>query len=158
LAAGASTTVTILLPPDHEIETLWAWSPEPGLPDPHWFEFLFDGATGGEILADRIVLHLVDGGAVDADGQAIGSIMLAPLALARPIPPPPSLRLLHDPPGGLTLEWPSVAPNAGRTVLEASHDLDGWEFLGEIPASAEGMNPLPLPDPAAASFFRLRGH
>ena len=41
----------------------------------HWYEFLYDGATGAEILSDRIVLHFVDGERGDHDLAANGSIL-----------------------------------------------------------------------------------
>ncbi|HSR69920.1 MAG TPA: choice-of-anchor U domain-containing protein [Acidobacteriota bacterium] len=44
-------------------------------PTPHWYEFLFDGDTGAEILDGRIVLHFRDGGRGDSDLSANGVIV-----------------------------------------------------------------------------------
>ncbi len=43
-------------------------------PTDHWYEFLYDGTTGAEILADKIVLHFVDGERGDSDLTANGVI------------------------------------------------------------------------------------
>ena len=49
----------------------------------HWYEFLHDGQTGAEILADRIILHLTDGARGDGDGAADANIGGVILGLAR---------------------------------------------------------------------------
>lgn len=55
-----------------------------------WYDFTFDGTTGAEILPDRIVLHFVDGGRGDDDGNPNnGSIRhIGAPAVESPIPPP----------------------------------------------------------------------
>ncbi len=81
LTSGAATTVTLLLPDDVETNTYLKFGPTADNPVPHFYEFLFDGTTGAELLddnhngtTDRIVLHLVDGGRGDSDLAANGVI------------------------------------------------------------------------------------
>ena len=69
-----STTVTLRLPPDLQVDSYYNFGPTPDNPDPHFYEFLFDGTTGAEILADRIVVHFVDGQRGDHDLTENGEI------------------------------------------------------------------------------------
>jgi len=156
LTFGGSTVVTVFLPQNHEVTGLWAYGSEPGIPAPHWFEFLHDGQTGGVIEPDRILLHLTDGGPGDADGLADGSITTVPLSFTRRIPAPPLLEFLSGPAPLLT--WPEVFPNSARTLLEFSGDLHTWQFLPEIPATGAGWHTLPAPAVESRSYFRLRGY
>lgn len=75
LTPGAATTVTEFLSAGQEVTTYYKYGPEPGNATDHWYEFLYDGTTGAEILADRIVLHFVDGQRGDDDLTANGVIV-----------------------------------------------------------------------------------
>ena len=72
---GASTTVTLFLPPGLKVDTYYNFGPTPDDPEPHFYEFLFDGVTGAEIFEDRIVLHFVDGARGDHDLTVNGEIV-----------------------------------------------------------------------------------
>ena len=75
VTAGEATTVELLLPTGASPPlTYFKFGPEPKNPAPHWYEFLFDGTTGAQILSDRVVLHFVDGSRGDADLTANGTI------------------------------------------------------------------------------------
>lgn len=67
--AGDSTTVTLFLHDGQRFNTYYRFGPTPGDSRPHWYRFVFDGTTGAEIFADRIVLHLRDGARGDDDTQ-----------------------------------------------------------------------------------------
>ena len=69
--------------------TYFKFGPTPEQPADHWYEFLYDGTTGAEIFADRIVLHLVDGQRGDNDLIENGVIVEpgAPAIAATPIQP-----------------------------------------------------------------------
>ena len=54
-------TVTLTLPEGFMATTYYHYGPEPSNPEPHWYEFLFDGRTGATIKGQRILLRLVDG-------------------------------------------------------------------------------------------------
>jgi uncharacterized repeat protein (TIGR01451 family) len=72
---GDPATVTLLLPPAVVPDTFFKFGRQSPLePMASFYEFLFDGATGAEIFADRIVLHLIDGGRGDNDLAADGTI------------------------------------------------------------------------------------
>ncbi len=46
LEPGQATTISLILPEttnDQPYSTYWIYSPEPNNPEPHWYEFLFDG-------------------------------------------------------------------------------------------------------------------
>ena len=72
---AAATTVTLTLPPDLKVDSYYNFGPTPDNPDPHFYEFLFDGTTGAEILPPLIVLHFVDGQRGDHDLTENGEIV-----------------------------------------------------------------------------------
>jgi hypothetical protein len=74
LTPGGATTVTIYLEDDAGINTFYKFGPTPKEPTPHWYRFMFDGRTGAEFFADRIVVHYVDGQRGDDDLVANGVI------------------------------------------------------------------------------------
>ena len=67
ITSGGSTTVTLLLPAGHTVQTYYKYGRTSDNPTKHWYEFLWDGTTGAEILPDRIILHFVDGQRGDGD-------------------------------------------------------------------------------------------
>ncbi len=74
VVVGGSLAIEIFPPDASAFTTYYKYgSVVAGEPE-QWYEFLYDGTTGAEILADRIILHLVDGGRGDADLTANGVI------------------------------------------------------------------------------------
>jgi hypothetical protein len=69
---GFETSVTVFTTKD--VNSYLKFGPTPDNQTPHWYEFLYDGTTGAEILEGRIILHFVDGGRGDSDLAANGSI------------------------------------------------------------------------------------
>ena len=64
VAVGGSATVTLYLPPGTTTDTYYKYGPTPENPDEdHWYEFMYDDATGtgAEIDGNVITLHFVDG-------------------------------------------------------------------------------------------------
>ncbi len=58
-----------------KFDSYYKFGPTPDNPTPHWYEFLYDGETGVEILGEDIVVHLVDGGRGDSDLMVNGVIV-----------------------------------------------------------------------------------
>lgn len=75
LALGGSSSVEILIHGEESFSSYYKYGPTPSNTNPHWYEFLYDGTTGAEILSDRIVLHFVDGQRGDGDLLANGQIL-----------------------------------------------------------------------------------
>jgi len=75
LAPGDAATATLHLPPGLALVTYQRYGPEPGNPGPHWYEFLYDGATGAEIAGNVVTLHFVDGQRGDDDLAANGTLV-----------------------------------------------------------------------------------
>jgi len=82
LSPGAPAQVSLLLPPDLLMTTYYKLGPTTGDLMPHWYEFLYDGTTGAELIdsdgdgdTDIIILHLVDGGRGDGDLSPDGRIV-----------------------------------------------------------------------------------
>jgi parallel beta-helix repeat protein len=75
MGVGGSATVTILLPAGVTFGTYYKYGPTPEDPTSHWYQFLYDGTTGAEILSDRVILHFVDGLRGDNDLTANGQIV-----------------------------------------------------------------------------------
>ncbi|MDA2921448.1 hypothetical protein MYX76_18485, partial [Desulfobacterota bacterium AH_259_B03_O07] len=67
LEFGAATIVDMIVSPGTQINSYFKFGPEPDNPEPHCYEFLFDGFTGAEILSDRVILHFIDGERGDGD-------------------------------------------------------------------------------------------
>ena|GEM_PF-2464289 len=109
LAPGGSTTVTLLLPAGHTVETYWKYGRTLDNPTPHWYEFLYDGTTGAEILSDRIILHFVDGLRGDNDLTVNGQIV---------DPGAPAARLIQP----VTIDiYPNQTPN--RVYLSKNYTI-----------------------------------
>ena len=70
-----SVTVTLEPPEGMEFDTYYNYGPTPDNPEPHWYEFLYDGSTGAEILEEQILIHLVDGQRGDHDLMVNGEIV-----------------------------------------------------------------------------------
>jgi uncharacterized delta-60 repeat protein len=83
---GNSVAVTNIFHGDSHYTTLFAFGPTPDDPQPHWYEFLFDGSVGAQIKNDEVLLTFVDGGRGDHDLQANGRIttLLAPAITTTP--------------------------------------------------------------------------
>jgi len=72
---GGSATVTLYLPAGATADTYYKYGPTPDLPFDHWYEFMYDGRTGAEIVGNVITLNFVDGERGDDDLEANGIIV-----------------------------------------------------------------------------------
>ena len=129
---GQATTVTIFLADGVMVNTYWKFGPTPDNPIPHWYEFLFDGVTGAEILSDRIILHFVDGERGDDDLTANGAISSQ---------------------GGLAFSTPAVAP----AVLQMSSSLSAGVTAAETFVGMAIVNPNDYPNPVSLSVVDSSG-
>jgi len=79
MGAGDCTTVTLYLPLTPWLATYYKYGATPDNHTPHWYEFMYHGTTGAEILHEasrtRIVLHFCDGQRGDDDVAANGFIV-----------------------------------------------------------------------------------
>ena len=66
LRTGGSTTVTVR-PDGNPPSGYYQYGKTPDNPVDHWYEFLYDGETGAEVVGNTIVLHFVDGKRGDND-------------------------------------------------------------------------------------------
>lgn len=74
VAPSKAVSVTLWMADADRFDSYYKFGPTPDNPTPHWYEFLYDGATGAEMLSDRIILHFVDGQRGDHDLRANGVI------------------------------------------------------------------------------------
>jgi len=72
---GSTTIVTIWLPEGVNPVSYFGYGPTADNATPHWYDFLYDGATGAEIADGKIILHLKDGARGDNDLTADGEIV-----------------------------------------------------------------------------------
>ena len=72
--AGATTEVTLTLPPGCAANTYYKFGPTPGDPTAHWYDFSWDGYTGAVIYGNTVILTFLDGERGDDDLAADGSI------------------------------------------------------------------------------------
>lgn len=75
IPVGGAVTAVVHWESEEPLNGYMKFGPTPDNPMPHWYSFSFDGTTGAKVFADRIELHLVDGGRGDADLQANGVIV-----------------------------------------------------------------------------------
>ena len=71
---GASSTITFFLPKGVQASACWKYGPTPDNPEPHWYNFLFDGQTGAKFIDNTIVLFFIDGQRGDGDLSENGVI------------------------------------------------------------------------------------
>jgi CSLREA domain-containing protein len=67
-------TVTLFLHGGMTPDTFWVFGGTPENPDPHWYEFLYDGTTGAQFQDNQVILYLRDGLRGDNDLLANGDI------------------------------------------------------------------------------------
>ena len=75
---GDAAVATLYLPKNASLNTYYLYGPTPDDTSNHWYEFMYDGDTGAEIIQDaagtRVVLHFKDGERGDKDLTANGRI------------------------------------------------------------------------------------
>ena len=105
--AGGTATVTLHFSTAAIPTTYFNYGPTADNPEPHWYEFLFDGTTGAEILADRIILHFVDGQRGDHDLATNGTVLTegGPATILPEIPDPDLVRLADN---SVLISWDKV--------------------------------------------------
>lgn len=178
--AGATISVTNLFHDAVNLSTVFAYGPTSGNPQPHWYEFLFDGNTGAQLALDQFILTFLDGQRGDHDLQTNGVIttLIAPAFLTPPIP---TLRLIGhseslvqvlvpdtvstNAPGIITnhltavaslLAWPASATNY---FLESAPELSPdatWEPVSETAVPVAGQNILTNVSVDPMRYYRLR--
>ncbi|MEE8587125.1 MAG: DUF11 domain-containing protein, partial [Acidobacteriota bacterium] len=131
LSSGQALSITLLMhSATAELNSYYMFGPTAEDSSPHWYEFLFDGQTGAELLGDRVRLHFVDGLRGDDDLSANGQI---------------------DDPGGpaidrradlhLSQSFDPVALNSGQSVLYR------FEVANRGPSESSGVRlRVPLPE------------
>jgi hypothetical protein len=85
---GQSVQLVLLADQWLPFNTYYQYGRLPDGSEPTWYRFLHNGGTGAEILADRIILHLTDGGPGDGDLTENGRITVlgAPGVSEHPTP------------------------------------------------------------------------
>ncbi|HBE42480.1 MAG TPA: hypothetical protein DDW27_15025 [Bacteroidales bacterium] len=71
---GDAVTVTLILHEATSVSKYYKYGVTPDNPEPHWYDFTYDGQTGAEINGNTITLHFIDGQRGDEDITANGSI------------------------------------------------------------------------------------
>jgi cyclophilin family peptidyl-prolyl cis-trans isomerase len=124
---GGATSVTETFNAGPLAYTYYNFGSTPDNATPHWYEFLYDGTTGAELVGNKIIVHFVDGARGDGDlDNANGVIKVSPGG--------PAINLQADADGdGVPDAIENAAPYAG----DANND--------GIPDSEQG-NVASLPD------------
>ncbi len=136
VAAGGATTVTIYAQTGTAINTYYGFGPTPDNATPHWYPFLFNGATGATVYSNRIELRLADGQRGDGD-PAAARISFGPAAPGQSPTPwtNPSHPFDLDNDGAVTAADPLVLIN----LLNAS---GGPLVLPLVPAAGDSLPPF----------------
>ena len=113
IAPGAAASVTETFTTG-TADTYYVFGPTADNATPHWYEFLYDGMTGAEIIGNQIILHYVDGGRGDGDlDNANGAIKASPGG--------PAINLDADG-DGVPDAVEDAAPNAGDANNDGTLD------------------------------------
>jgi hypothetical protein len=57
IAPGAAASVIETFPTGFTADTYYVFGPTADNATPHWYEFMYDGTTGDEIIGNQVVLH-----------------------------------------------------------------------------------------------------
>ena len=77
VSPGGATSVTETFSAGPLVYTYYRFGPTPDNRTPHWYEFLYDGTTGAEIVGNTIIVHFVDGARGDGDLDSANGIIKA---------------------------------------------------------------------------------
>ena len=110
----SSSTLTVYFQQSIQINAVHVFGSTPNNPDPHLYDFFYDGETGAEVFSDRIVLHFVDGARGDDDLTVNGQITFAggPVFAASSVTPASI--------GGSSVEISLLNPGAGSDQIQLS--------------------------------------
>jgi YD repeat-containing protein len=79
LTSGQCTTATLYLPSTPSLNTYYKYGPTPDNTADHWYEFMYDGKTGAEIVQaanqTTVLLHFCDGQRGDDDLTVNGQVL-----------------------------------------------------------------------------------
>jgi hypothetical protein len=78
MCSGSTATASLIIPEGEVADTFYSFGPTPDNPDPHYYEFMYDGETGAELNGNLLTLHFADGKRGDYDLLANGTIMAGP--------------------------------------------------------------------------------
>jgi len=176
---GGTVTVTNIFHDSVDLTTVFAYGPTPDNPQPHWYEFLFDGVTGATLGTDQVVLTFLDAGRGDRDVHANGVVttLLAPARLA---PPGPLLQLLsvsvslvktlntlqvstnapvlttnQVPAVSSVLAWPGSATNYVLEYADGLSPTNVWRRVSDPPARIANQLVVTNTSPDAMRFYRM---
>jgi len=138
LPIGGSATVTLYLPEGATPTAYYKYGPTHVDPEPHWYEFMYDGQTGAQIGGNVVVLHFEDGQRGDNDLTSNGIIVDpgGPAVYAPCIIDMEDLRRFVD-------EWLLTPPTPGLTT---DYDGDGSVTLADLAIIADNwLGPCPAP-------------
>ncbi len=114
IAPGAAVNVTETLTAGGAADTYYVFGPTTDNITPHWYEFIYDGITGAEIIGNEIILHYVDGGRGDTDLDNANGVIKAS-------PGGPAINLDADG-DGIPDTVEDAAPNAGDANNDGTPD------------------------------------
>ena len=138
LPIGGSATVTLYLPEGATPTAYYKYGPTHVDPEPHWYEFMYDGQTGAQIGGNVVTLHFEDGQRGDNDLTSNGIIVDpgGPAVYAPCIIDMEDLRRFVD-------EWLLTPPTPGLTT---DYDGDGSVTLADLAIIADNwLGPCPAP-------------
>ena len=152
-APAGRATVTVQFPTDGMRASFYNFGPTPDNPAPHWYEFLFDGTTGAEILGNRVILHFVDGQRGDHDLTVNGVIVTdgGSVGFHNPIPNP-EFSLLSD--QSVVISW----WDSGDPLLLEETTLPGsgpWRFTAEPQIDTDSRRAVRVTPDQGTELFRL---
>jgi len=142
IPAGGSVDVLLTVNESLTPNTYYQYGSTPDQAEPHWYRFLYAGATGAKIFDDRIVLHLADGGQGDDDLTKNGRIVAVGASGANEHPTP----------------WQNPESPLDVTGDRRIEPLDVLTVINEINLNGTHSLPVPpLPPLLPLAYFDVTG-
>ena len=137
---GGTVDVDVFLPAGTQPHDYYRYGPTPDNPQPHWYDWLWDGQPGhpgAEFKDSLVVLHFVDGGLGDDDLAANGTVVdFGGPAFADPFT---AINTNDSGPGSLRQAILNANANAGPSGT----DEITFDIPGPVPRTIHLLSPLP---------------
>ena len=150
--AGTSS-ISIFVTGNAVAPNYYNFGPTPNNPAPHWYDFSFDGSTGAQILADRVILHFMDGQRGDHDLTTNG-VIATEGGMAHLLPALPNPRFMPLVDGSIAILWDNTLP--GLFLQETpSPATTPWQFMNQAPLVTGSSATLRVLPDSGSKLFRL---
>ena len=126
------------------LDTSYIFGPQPGDETDHWFQFLYDGSTGAEVVGDALALHVIDNRRGDLDLETNGRVVtrLGPGSIDPTAGTTLTVNTNDDIDDGILTQL-SLREAIIQANLLPGKDLIAFDIPGDGPHTIQPTSPLP---------------